>query len=412
MTRLSREDVKTAFFIAYKTILKGNKSASALLVFVLSLSFLELMFITGILGGLSGGIIRTVVNTSTSHIQVLPQEDPIAKDYIASQDEVRRQIEDVPGVVATARHYSLGGSFAYDREKNGKFKNVSAQVYGIDPVQEKKVLAIAEYISEGSYLEDEDTDKIVLGAGLAGGYGVPQPNDLGGVKVGDEVRVSYSNGVIRTYKVKGIYNVIIGTITNAAFISSREAESVLGIHNSASEILVKVDQEAASLASYAAKVKEAEPNLVVKKYTDIISVIGTLLDAFDLISYIVTIISIIVVAVTIFVLIYISAVNKRRQIGILKAIGIKEEIIVLSYVFQSFFYAACGVAVGLILLFSVLSPAIREHPIRLPFGSVYLVYTSGRLAASVASLLFAGFLGGLIPARIVARENILKAIWG
>ena len=408
----SLESVKTAFFIAYKSIVKGNRSTSALLIFVLSLSFLELMFITGILGGLTNGIVQTVVNTSTSHIEIMPQEEPTVKNYIEHQEELRRDIEAIPGVIATARHYTLGGSFSYDKEKSGKFKTVSAQIYGIDPDQEKKVSTIADYIIDGKYLDGLSTDEILLGAGLAGGYGLPQPNDLGGVRAGDKVQVAYSNGIVRSYTVKGVYNVVIGTITNAAFITSKEADSILSTYNEASEVLVKVDQSGAVLDKYVSEIKKVAPNLVVKKYTDIISIIGTLLDAFDLISYIVSIISIVVAAITIFVLIYVSAVNKRRQIGILKAIGIKENTIVLSYVFQSLFYAVCGVIVGLVLLFGILSPAIREHPLRLPFGNVYLVYTGWRVVISVISLLLAGFFGGLIPARIVARENILKAIWG
>ncbi|MFA5747292.1 MAG: FtsX-like permease family protein [Candidatus Paceibacterota bacterium] len=408
----SLESVKTAFFIAYKSIVKGNRSTSALLIFVLSLSFLELMFITGILGGLTNGIVQTVVNTSTSHIEIMPQEEPTVKNYIEHQEELRRDIEAIPGVIATARHYTLGGSFSYDKEKSGKFKTVSAQIYGIDPDQEKKVSTIADYIIDGKYLDGLSTDEILLGAGLAGGYGLPQPNDLGGVRAGDKVQVAYSNGIVRSYTVKGVYNVVIGTITNAAFITSKEADSILSTYNEASEVLVKVDQSGAALDKYVSEIKKVAPNLVVKKYTDIISIIGTLLDAFDLISYIVSIISIVVAAITIFVLIYVSAVNKRRQIGILKAIGIKENTIVLSYVFQSLFYAVCGIIVGLVLLFGILSPAIREHPLRLPFGNVYLVYTGWRVVISVISLLLAGFFGGLIPARIVARENILKAIWG
>ncbi|MFA5249720.1 MAG: FtsX-like permease family protein [Candidatus Paceibacterota bacterium] len=405
------EDIKTAFFIAYKSITKGNRSTSALLIFVLSLSFLELMFITGIFGGLMNGILRTVINTSTSHIEIMPQEEPTVKNYIVHQDALRQEIEKIPGVVATARHYALGGSFAYDKGNSGKFKTVSSQIYGVDPDQERKVLSIADYIVDGEYLEEGDTDQIVLGAGLAGGYGLPQPNDLGGVKAGDKVRITYSNGIARSYTVKGIYNVIIGTITNAAFITSKEADSILSAYNEASEIMVKVDMERDSLDGYVSEVKKIAPNLIVKKYTDVISIIGTMLDAFNLISYIVSVISVIVAAITIFVLIYVSAVSKRRQIGILKAIGIKENIIVISYVFQSLFYASCGVVVGLILLFTTLDPAIKAHPIKLPFGDIYLAYTNWRVIVNVTSLLLAGFLGGLIPARIVARQDILKAIW-
>ena len=154
------------------------------------------------------------------------------------------------------------------------------------------------------------------------------------------------------------------------------------------------------------------PNLKIQPYSDLLSTIGTMLSAFDLIATIVGIISIIVAAVTIFVLIYVNAVNKRRQIGILKAIGIKESIIEISYIFQSVFYAICSVGMGSILVFGVLSPLLKAHPIALPFGDAALVFTNSKIITSVASMLISGLVAGYLPARIVAKQSILDAIWG
>ena len=165
-----------------------------------------------------------------------------------------------------------------------------------------------------------------------------------------------------------------------------------------------------TLDDIATRIRSFAPNLVVRKYTDRLAAMKPLLDAFDLISYIVSAISIAVATVTIFVLIYVNAVNKRRQIGILKAIGIKEQIIELSYVFQSFFYATLGAMIGSAFVFFVLVPLLRTYPIRLSFGNVELAYSTVRVAVSVASLLLAGIFAGFLPARIVAKEKILSAI--
>lgn len=78
---MSVTDIKTALFIAYKTIAKGHKSTVTLIVFILSLSFFNLMFVSGFLSGFSDGIIRSMIDTTTAHIIVMPQEEPTRKDF-------------------------------------------------------------------------------------------------------------------------------------------------------------------------------------------------------------------------------------------------------------------------------------------------------------------------------------------
>jgi putative ABC transport system permease protein len=121
---------------------------------------------------------------------------------------------------------------------------------------------------------------------------------------------------------------------------------------------------------------------------------------------------VLVAGITIFVMIYINAISKRRQIGILRAIGIKQNIIVYSYVLQALFYVLCGVCLGLLFVFGVLQPFLSVYPITLPFGPLVLSFSVTLIVESVIGFLFAGLLAGYLPARLVARQDILKAIWG
>ncbi len=404
--------LKTAGFIAISSIRKGSHSTSALLIFIMSLSFLNLMFISGILGGLTHGIVQTMVDTYTAHITIDPQEVPRPKTYIPDQSDLRAQVAKIQGVTATARHYTLSGTISYDKNKNGNYKYVSSPVIGIDPNDEQNVTTISKYMVAGSYLDGLRDDEIVLGAGVAGGYDLPEATDLGGVNVGDKVTIAYNNGITRTYTVKGIYLVVIGSVANQAFVSAREAESILSEYNGASQILVRVDTSKAPLATVESEIKRIAPQLKVRTYQDLLALIEPILNAFDLISYIVTVISIVVAAITLFVLIYINALNKRRQIGVLKAIGIEQRVIILSYVLQAMFYVACGILLGSTFVFLGVAPYFRSHPLDLPIGKVSLVLTTTRIWIGVVSLFIAGILAGLIPARVVAREDILKAIWG
>lgn len=405
-------DIKTAYFIAYKTIIKGHKSTVSLIIFILSLSFFNLMFVSGFLSGFSDGIMQSMIDTSTAHIIVLPQEEPTRKDFIVDQNNVRAQIQTIPGIIATASHYQLGGSVAYDKEKNGKFKYVSASIIGVNQKEEKDVLTVHENIVSGEFPDNLNKDEIILGANLSGGFDTVQTTDLGGAVVGDEVQVTYSNGISRTYTIRGIYKITIGGIGGGAFISTKEAEAILSTYNNASEIMVKVDLTKDTLDGYINKIKTMLPTLKIEKYTARLATVGILISAFDIIAIIVSVISIIVAAITIFVMIYVNAVSKRRQIGILKAIGIKESIIELSYILQSLFYASLGVVGGMIIIFWIVAPFIAIRPIPMPYGDASLVYTSLGIFINIISLIVAGILAGFVPAKIVARENILKSIWG
>ncbi len=409
---MNATDIKTAFFIAYKTIIKGHKSTVALIVFILSLSFFNLMFVSGFLSGFSDGIMRSMVDTSTAHIIVMPQEEPTRKDFIPEQKSVRAQIQTIPGIVATSSHYQLGGSISYDRENNGKIKSVSAPIIGVTQSEEKDVLMVQENMVSGEFPDNLIKDEIILGANLAGGFGTKQTTDLGGAKVGDKVQINYANGITRTYTVKGIFKVTIGGIGGTAFVSAKEAEAVLSTYDNASEIMVRVDLAKNTLDEYIQRIETIFPELKVEKYTVRLSTVGILVSAFDIIALIVSAISILVAAITIFVMIYVNAVSKRRQIGILKAIGIKESIIELSYIIQSLFYAIWGVIFGLGIIFWLVIPFLALRPILMPFGNASLVYTSVGIFINISSLIISGILAGFIPAKIVAREDILKSIWG
>jgi putative ABC transport system permease protein len=404
------QEIKVAFFLAFRSIVRAQKSASVLLVFILFLSYLNLMFITGILAGVSAAIVQQSIETTTSYIDVDPQQAPVQDSYIPDERDLRSRIEQLPGVIATARHYSATGSIAYDRDKNGHTVEAGAPIVGIDPQEEKQVTSISQYMVSGDYLDDSDTDKIVLGADVAGGYGPTFLGNLGGAKTGEKVQVTYPNGVARIYTVKGIYKV--GFASQFAFVSFKEIESVLGVSNYASEILVNVDTSNQTLDDYKNSIQQVAPNLKVSTYEELLGQIQPISLAFEAIGFVVSVVSVMVAAITIFVLIYVNAISKRRQIGILKAIGIKQGVIILSYMFQSLFFACCGVSIGFAVVFLGLDPYLRANPILLPLGLLHLSFTPAGIVLSVASILAAGVVAGVIPSWRVARQNIISAIWG
>lgn len=404
--------LKIAFFLGYKSITKGNKATAILMVFILSLAFINQVFIAGILNGIVEAINKQFVNNMVSNIIVDPQEEPTRKNMISGASRLQEQIETIPGVVATARHYKMGGTIFYDKEKNGKPISVSAQIVGIDPEQEKKISGLYAKIIEGRYLESSDRDGVVIGVTIAGGYGdAGEFRSLGGVKTGETIKIAYAGGFTKDYKVRGIYRAKFEEVDMGVFISAKEAEAILSVYDSASQILVKT-QMTGFEKRYIKEIEAMAPNLKVREWSEYMGGMGGINESFGIITLIISAIGVAVAGITIFILIYINAVNKRRQIGILKAIGISENIIICSYVLQALFYSVTGTAIGLMLAVFIVTPYFAANPIELPIGDSGLVLSDSTIFYSALSMLVAGLIAGFIPAWQTARENILKAIWG
>lgn len=417
------QNLKIALFLASKSLMRGNKGTTMLIIFIMSLSFINLVFIASILNGIVETINNQIINNLTANIVIDPQEAPNRKDYLIHTGELQTQINALPGVVATAGHYKLAGTLAFDKNKNGKFKYIPAQIIGIDPKKEKLVTDISQHIVSGQYLDDTDTDKILLGVSLAGDYpGVVEATSLEGAKIGNKVKIVFTNGIERTYTVKGIFNVKFDMIDIIAYIPAKEAESILSISDSATQILIKtnglsqpVDSEknlADKISTIARNTQTSAPNIKVRNWSELMGPLAGISTSFGIITSVVSIIALLVAAVTIFIMIYVNAINKKRQIGILKAIGIEENIIIYSYILQALFFAIFGTAIGLVLFYYAVAPYFSANPISLPMGDTRLALSQSSEIFSVSSLIFAALIAGFIPAWKITKINILKAIWG
>ena len=115
---------------------------------------------------------------------------------------------------------------------------------------------------------------------------------------------------------------------------------------------------------------------------------------------------------TIFIVVFINAITRRKYIGIMKGIGINGGAIRMSYVFQSAFYALFGSAIGLFLVYGFLVPFINEHPIDFPFSDGILVAPVDQTLYRVGLLVFSTIIAGYIPAWMIIRKNTLDSILG
>lgn len=406
-------DLKLAALLAYKTIAKGHRASTLLTVFVMALVFVDLIFISSILRGALGAIDEQLRVNFVSDVVVEPQRDPVLKRYIDDADMVETAIRQLPGVADISSRYKSSAVVSYDARDDGHALYVPAEVIGIDPTTEKSFSGVASSMIAGSYLTDDPgSDDIILGVNLSGGpLAWSTFDNLGGVDVGRKVHVAWSDGVVQEYTVRGIFQTKFPFTDQTAFVTKREAESALGTWQQASQLLVKLDDPART-PEFVTKIKALFPYLVVRPWTDYLGVFGEVTDTFDIVIGIVSGIGLLAAAFIIFILMFISVSSKRRQIGILRAIGVRRRVVIWSYVMQAAFYAVGGVALGTAAAVFGLAPYFAAHPLQVPVGSIGLDLNGTRFLTDSLLLVASALVAGTIPPWIAAEKDIIEAIWG
>jgi putative ABC transport system permease protein len=136
---------------------------------------------------------------------------------------------------------------------------------------------------------------------------------------------------------------------------------------------------------------------------------GKALQSFAIINMVSLVVSIIITTVVLFIVITIKTINSRKQIGILKAIGVDKEVIMHNYGFQVIILGILGIILGIILTLA-LAAYMAYHPIVTPEWSATLYITPWDLFANSAILFCAAVVAGYVPAYQVSREDIQTAM--
>lgn len=136
------------------------------------------------------------------------------------------------------------------------------------------------------------------------------------------------------------------------------------------------------------------------------------IDSFALVDSIMRVISLAVAAITVFILTYVELTNRRRQIGIERAIGIRGGAIVTSYAMKAAVSALVGIMLGFVTYRAALIPLVRQHPFQFPNGDVVLVANAATTRSNVILLMIVAVLAALVPTAVTMRMKLLDAIWG
>ncbi|MCK5625081.1 ABC transporter permease [Candidatus Pacearchaeota archaeon] len=398
------KDINVGFVSALSSIKRGNKKTSFFIIVVLGLIFMNLVFLPALISGMMNLFVGLVQEYQYGNIVIEPLED---NSYINNADHVLKKVRSLSEVTGVAKRLEAGASLKHNQ------KMVGATIKGLVPRDEEDVSSYPYIVSEGEFLGELSRDEIMIGAMLVeGNFGSEIYDNLGDVKVGSLVNVTYVNGVEKTYKVKGIHSGTFELTDLGALVHYKELEDVLGLDGEASSIVVRIENEGEE-----AEVKKKIIDLGVKEEISTWqekseSLIKQALQTMGMMDIMSKIVSLIVGAALIFIIIYINTLNRKREIGILKAVGITPNSIRISYVFISLFYVVLGIFLGLIMFIS-LALYLQANPIMFyETMEISPAIDAGMLIKSILTMAGMSIIAGFIPAWFVTRKNILEAIWG
>jgi putative ABC transport system permease protein len=312
---------------------------------------------------------------------------------------------------------TLEANYKERRDLRGERDIANVRVTGIDPAKEQAMTGLASDVIAGEYLDENEDGYILVGAlyteEYASNYG-DIFETVTKVVPGSTVRLT-SGDVSKEFIVKGIVQSKVDEVSLNTYIPEREFRRFFDrFDRNADQIVMRLvdpnegdriknimlDNDFAEFAKVQTY-EEGKPKFI----TDIkntFNILGTFIGS----------IGIVVASITIFIIIFINALSRRRQIGILKAIGIDRRAIEFAYIIQAAFYALTGSLLGVLLTYGFLIGYFEKNPINFPFSDGILVADPVETAWRFLALFIITLIAGFLPAWMIVKQNTLNSILG
>jgi lipoprotein-releasing system permease protein len=305
---------------------------------------------------------------------------------IKRPDEIVHAIEQMDGVVAAAG--SLVGSAVLALGS----KEYSVELRGIDPVRQKRVTAISQYILEGSYQALSSTsDGILLGSGVSTRLGA---------KVDDVLIVGTPRGERLRLKVVGIFEAAVPPVDNSrVYVTLRNAQTLLARPDTVGRIeaRIKDPDTAVEMSARVEKMFGYDAESWQESNANFLGI-------FQMQDTITNFVVAAILAVGGFAILAIQVMivlQKTRDIAILRSVGFRRNDILSVFLLQGVIIALVGGAIGCVIghyLIIALSH-LKTHQEGLVKSEYFLVFDDPHVYVyGVLFALIVGVVASLIPA--------------
>lgn len=267
--------------------------------------------------------------------------------------------------------------------------------------QADKIYGLKSGIYEGNeYLK---ADEVLIGKEM---------KDKLSLKLGDKIDITNATGKKKTLEVVGFYDLGVASVNKSWIITTLEtAQNALGYNDKVSSIEMQVsdtfkaDEIAASLSE-----KMYDSSLVIDNWKAQNEQLLSGLNGQSISSIMIQIFVLVSVILGIASVLAITVMQKSKQIGILKAMGVKDKSASAIFLIQGLLLgtmgAILGILLGIILILMFTNFAVNADgspvvPVVLDYGFIALSALIAVISACVASLIPARKSSKLSPIEVI-----------
>lgn len=374
--------------------LKSNIGQTGFIILGIAIGVSVQIFIGSLIQGLQKGLIDKTIGNSSQITISSEGEDNKILDYASIIEKV-----------ATVDDRIDKTSVALDSPAFLEFgdKSQSLLVRGFQIDQADQIYHFNDSLVEGEALQKEND--ILLGIDLKEEYGI---------SIGDEISITTAKQKTVQCRVAGFFDLKIASInTGWGIMSLSDTQKIFDSADSVTSIEMQLKPEQVFAADeIAAKVKAVLENndLKVVNWKEQNESLLSGLQGQSISSYMIQVFVMISVVLGIASILAITVLQKSRQIGILKAMGIRNSSASMIFLFEGailgFFGAILGILFGLGLSFAFTKFAL--NPDGTPVVDLYISYPFIALSGMIA--LLASVLAAAIPAVRSSKLNPIDII--
>lgn len=383
--------MKISFKIALR-FLKSTKGQTALIALGIAVGVSVQIFIGSLIQGLQKSLIDKTVGNSSQITLSSDTSDRLISDYDSIVDNIKESDSRIKDVSVVSDSPALIKT---------DLKTYSVLVRGMNIDDSDKIYDLKDSIYEGK-VPNNKFETLV-------GKDLKEELNL---NLNDKIDLITNSGDVKTLIVTGFYDLKVASINKTWLItdlsSAKElfstGDKITGIEMQVTDVF-KADEIATIIGSNINR-----SDITVNNWKDQNASLLSGLNGQSISSYMIQVFVMVSVILGIASVLIITVVQKSKQIGILKAMGIKDSQSSLIFLFEGFLLglmgAILGVALGLGL--SLIFTKFALNPDGTPVVELYINYNFIIISAVIA--LIASTLAALIPARGSSKLNPIEVI--
>ncbi|HOO75763.1 MAG TPA: FtsX-like permease family protein [Tepiditoga sp.] len=376
--------LKTAF-----RFLMSNKAQTFLIVLGIAVGISVQLFISVLIDSLQKNLIEKTIGNSP-HITVTEMSGGSVENYNEIIDYTKKEADvSAYDIVTEGPFFVLSGS-----------ENISVLLRGIS--MKDSIYNIKEKIISGNI--PENINEVIIGKDFSEKYNINN---------GDKINfLGFKGGLLRkSATVTGIFDFKVSNLNSTWILTNNiTAYDFFGVSNpNKIEFQIK-DIFNSDIYSENIKSNFSNTGIKVSEWKEQNSDLLSGLNGQSISSIMIQIFVIVAVALGIASVLIITVLQKSKQIGILKAMGLKNRQTSTIFIFEGlllgFFGAVIGIAIGMFLLWGFSTFAVNPDKtpiVKLYFGYRYIIISSlvGILSSVISAIIPAGKSAKLDPVEVI-----------